>query len=547
MLNIPLIHEAINDFILTNPTEDYHVHIEKDDKQRPYLGLSGLGGDYTKEHCLKATWMNWRHCVKPTFPSQTLRLFRDGDRFEYEIVWLLRGIGFEVWDVDSEGKQFSVKDYENHVKGNSDGVATAPAHFWLDGYEPQPFLLEFKTGNDANFKKVEKEGVAAKYPRYYDQMISYQGYLKLNLGLFVIKNKNNSALYFENVLSKPSRFRQLVELAGDVISGARVRVFGSVAGASFMEFVTKEKAHKRFVGRVNLPHPLKTVGGIARRDMNTVWFAKIGRTLRNNFAFLRRIKLTIKWMRGMIAPTRIMKTHETKLGTAFNADCFEVMKLMPDGCVDMILCDPPYGVTQNRWDSVIPFEPMWAEFWRICKPNAAVVLTAAQPFTSALVMSQVEKFKYDWTWKKSKITGVLNAKKQPVRNKEDIIVFYQKPTTYNPQGLVRKGTVTKQGGNSDNYGKRSVNDYVQEWTNYPRSILEIPSEGKGFHPTQKPVALFEYLIKTYTNEGDLVFDPTAGSLTTAVAAEALNRRWAVCEMDEGYFDKGVERLTDEVK
>lgn len=232
-------------------------------------------------------------------------------------------------------------------------------------------------------------------------------------------------------------------------------------------------------------------------------------------------------------------------GTFMLGDCLERMREIPDGSVDMILCDLPYGTTQNKWDAVIPFEPLWREYWRVARPGAAVVLTAAQPFTSALVMSQVERFRYDWTWRKTAITGVLNAKRQPVRNHEDILVFCRLPLAYRPQGLVKKGTVTKQGGNSENYGSRSSEAYVQEWTNYPRSVLEVGSE-RGFHPTQKPVALFEYLIRTYTDPGMTVLDNCAGSGTTAIAAERTSRNWICIERDETYFVKACERVEKEV-
>jgi site-specific DNA-methyltransferase (adenine-specific) len=239
-----------------------------------------------------------------------------------------------------------------------------------------------------------------------------------------------------------------------------------------------------------------------------------------------------------------MKTHETKLGTAFNADCFEVMKLMPDGCVDMILCDPPYGTTACAWDSIIPFEKLWLELNRICKPNGAMVLTASQPFTSALVMSNVKNFRYCWVWDKKKGGNIMNLKNQPYKVHEDVCVFSQKPHAYFPIMVDQKERTGKTYSKGEANGIPNYGDERTYKQKYPKSILEASNANqKGkIHPTQKPVALFEYLIKTYTNEGDLVFDPTAGSLTTAVAAEALNRRWAVCEMDEGYFDKGVERL-----
>lgn len=225
-------------------------------------------------------------------------------------------------------------------------------------------------------------------------------------------------------------------------------------------------------------------------------------------------------------------------------DCLELMKNIPDGSVDMVLTDPPYGTTACKWDSVIPFEPMWEQLKRITKKNGAIVMTASQPFTSALVMSNPKMFSYEWVWVKSKITGVLNAKKMPVRKHEQILVFCDTKSTgtYNAQGLIRKGTTTRQGGNSDNYGSRSSAPYVQEFTNWPRDVIEIPSEGKTVHPTQKPVALMEYLIKTYTNEGETVLDFTMGSGTTGVAAKNLGRNFIGIELDPDYFQIAKDRI-----
>ena len=223
-------------------------------------------------------------------------------------------------------------------------------------------------------------------------------------------------------------------------------------------------------------------------------------------------------------------------------DCIELMQALPDASIDLILCDLPYGTTQNKWDTVIPFDQLWAEYRRVCRKGAAIVLTAAQPFSSVLVASNLKDFKYEWVWVKSKITGVLNAKKMPVRKHEQVLVFSTAPTIYNAQGLVAKGTVTKQGGNSDNYGGRSSADYVQEWTNWPRDVLEIASEGSTVHPTQKPVALMEYLIRTYTNEGEVVLDNCMGSGTTGVACMNLGRHFIGFEKDETYFAAAKTRV-----
>ena len=229
-------------------------------------------------------------------------------------------------------------------------------------------------------------------------------------------------------------------------------------------------------------------------------------------------------------------------------DCLELMRDVPDQSVDMILCDLPYGITQNKWDSVIPFEPLWVQYKRICK--GAIVLTAVQPFTSPLVMSNPSEFKYQWVWNKSKVTGVLNAKNQPLRNHEDVLVFYRRQPTYNPQGLVhfgkRCGIGSKRNGEtSENYGALSRTEdgkYYQESTGYPRSVLTIASEGKNAHPTQKPVALMEYLIKTYTNEGETVMDNCMGSGTTGVACMDTGRKFIGMEQDAEYFQIARARI-----
>lgn len=226
-------------------------------------------------------------------------------------------------------------------------------------------------------------------------------------------------------------------------------------------------------------------------------------------------------------------------GEFWLGDCLELMARIPDGSVDMVLCDLPYGTTQNKWDSIIPFGPLWGQYWRICKPNAAVVLTAAQPFTSALVMSQVDRFKYDWIWQKGKPTGHLNAKKQPMREKEDVLVFADGQTVYNPQGT-RPTNATIKRTNRGNYGECSRTT-VQTVTGYPTNIISFNSE-TGFHPTQKPVALFDYLIRTYTNPGDLVLDNCAGSGTTAAAAEQTGRRWLCIEREPAYYYGAVGRV-----
>lgn len=232
-------------------------------------------------------------------------------------------------------------------------------------------------------------------------------------------------------------------------------------------------------------------------------------------------------------------------GEMWLGDCLDLMADIPDGSIDMILCDLPYGTTRNKWDALIPFEPLWAHYWRVAKPNAAIVLTAAQPFTSALVMSQIERFRYDWTWEKNNPSGHLNANRAPLRCHEDVLVFGIGQTPYFPQktsGHPRK-TVKSRDGSSSNYGSQKSSGYSST-DRYPRSVQLIPGELKrpGNHPTQKPVALFEYLIRTYTTEGQTVLDNCSGSGTTAVAAHQTDRRYVCIEQDVDYYLASCERV-----
>jgi len=235
-------------------------------------------------------------------------------------------------------------------------------------------------------------------------------------------------------------------------------------------------------------------------------------------------------------------------------ECLEQMKLIPSGSIDAIITDPPYGTTACKWDSVIPFEPMWEQLNRIIKPNGAIVLFSLQPFTSALVMSNPKRFKYEWIWKKNLKTGFLNAKKMPLLNNESISVFYSKPPTYNP--VMEKRTTLKAGNkkhstSTDNYGdySKSFSDNQTDFI-YPSRVIENikcvhnSSKDKVAHPTQKPVELMEYLIKTYTNENETVLDFTMGSGTTGVAAKNLNRNFIGIELDEDYFYIAQSRICD---
>lgn len=234
-----------------------------------------------------------------------------------------------------------------------------------------------------------------------------------------------------------------------------------------------------------------------------------------------------------------------KNGWFLQGDCLEVMPRIPAGTIDMVLCDLPYGTTQNKWDSVIPLDKLWAEYWRLVKPNGAVVLTAAQPFTSALVMSQAMHFKYEWVWQKEAGTGLLNAKKQPLRDHESVLVFYRKQSAYNPQWGEGKPYVAKKGGETENYNASGIVVTESDGRRYPKTVLRFSRDRDGHHPTQKPVALFEYLIRTYTNPGDLVLDNTAGSGTTAIAAIRSGRQFLCIEQDEKYYEAACERVRKE--
>ena len=231
----------------------------------------------------------------------------------------------------------------------------------------------------------------------------------------------------------------------------------------------------------------------------------------------------------------------------WHGDCLELMKDIPDGSIDAVICDPPYGTTQARWDSVIPLDAMWQELKRVIKPNGAIVIFGSQPFTSMLVASNVVMFKYSWVYVKSRATNHLNAKKQPLNNTEDIAVFYKKQCTYNPQ--ITKGnpyTIDCRTKGTELYGKQKPVKFVNNGTRYPLRTINIKSGsnlyGKKIHPTQKPVQLMEYLIRTYTDEGETVLDFTAGSMSTAIACINTNRKCIMIEKDEHYYNTGKGRV-----
>lgn len=232
----------------------------------------------------------------------------------------------------------------------------------------------------------------------------------------------------------------------------------------------------------------------------------------------------------------------------YNADCFDIFPTIPTESIDMVLCDLPYGTTICKWDTVLDLTSLFKEYKRILKKNSALVLFAAQPFTSRLVMTEPESFKYDWTWIKSKATNHLNVKKQPLRNKEDILVFSFGKTPYYPQyssGLPYKGNgKTKHpDGTYNKHGEfRNDNPGIR----HPRQTLEFPSLGTSnvLHPTQKPVELLEYLIKTYTLENETVLDNTMGSGSTGIACLNSNRKFIGIEIDTLYFDRATKRINE---
>ncbi len=236
--------------------------------------------------------------------------------------------------------------------------------------------------------------------------------------------------------------------------------------------------------------------------------------------------------------------------TFVNADCFDVFPFIEDKSIDAIICDLPYGTTACKWDTILPFDKLWEQYERIIKPNGAIVLFGSEPFSSALRMSNIKNYKYDWIWEKTKPSGHLNAKKQPMRKTECISVFYKNQSIYNPQGLI-KGEFNN---NRPSRGKKTKGNYVHglereigisEYTNYPNNILKFSNPNNNtFHQTQKPLELLEYLVKTYTNEGDMVLDNTMGSGTTNLACIKLNRKSIGIEKEKQYYDVAIRRASE---
>ena len=231
----------------------------------------------------------------------------------------------------------------------------------------------------------------------------------------------------------------------------------------------------------------------------------------------------------------------------YNMDCLEGMKQIPDGSVDAIICDLPYGTTANKWDSIIPLEQLWSQYKRIIKRGAPIVLFGSEPFSTMLRMSKLSWYKYDWIWKKSRGADFIHANQRPLKIHEIVSVFCEKAAPYHPQGLKQCHKVRS---NANKHGSvhrdwNHEDKYVAEWENYPTTMLEFGNDGDGFHPTQKPVDLLRYLVRTYSNEGDTILDNCIGSGTTAVACIKEKRHFIGFELNKDYYDKACQRIEAE--
>ena len=243
-----------------------------------------------------------------------------------------------------------------------------------------------------------------------------------------------------------------------------------------------------------------------------------------------------------------------EINKIYNMDCLKGMKYIDNKSVDMILCDLPYGTTACKWDTIIPFDKLWQQYERIIKENGAIVLTGSEPFSSHLRLSNLEMYKYDWKWEKAQGVNFAQCNHMPMSVYEDIMVFgrfgmsknAKIQPVYNPQGLIEVNKKKKAKTNTEHRPSDNNKDHMQRYSNYPRQIISFASD-RGLHPTQKPVALFEYLIKTYTNEGDLVLDNCIGSGTTAVACINTKRNYIGFELDTKYYELANERIKQYVK
>lgn len=230
-----------------------------------------------------------------------------------------------------------------------------------------------------------------------------------------------------------------------------------------------------------------------------------------------------------------------ELNTIYNEDCLDGMDRIQDKTIDMILCDLPYGTTACKWDTIIPLEPLWSAYNRVIKDDGAIVLTASQPFTTTLISSNLKYFRYCLVWEKEQGVNFLQAKKQPLKSHEDICIFYKKQPTYNPVMTIGKPYTRGGGGELTHYRAKRLPLTKCDGARYPKSVVKVNRE-YGIHPAQKPVPLFEYLIKTYTNEGETVLDNCMGSGTTAIAAINTSRKYIGFEKDETYFTLANDRI-----
>ena len=240
----------------------------------------------------------------------------------------------------------------------------------------------------------------------------------------------------------------------------------------------------------------------------------------------------------------------------YQGECIEIMSTLPDGCVDMVFCDLPYGTTQNDWDCLIPFDDLWREYNRVVKENGAIVLTAQPPFDKILACSNLKHFKYEWIWEKNKATGHLNAKKMPMKAHENVLVFYRKLPTYNPQMtqghkpmnavLPRDNMPAPDKKRNYNHVDKRLGNPGGGTTRYPRDVLQFPvinnDDPLKFHPTQKPVPMIEYFIRTYSNEGDVIMDNCMGSGSTIIACKNTNRQYIGIEYSEEYYQKAEDSI-----
>jgi site-specific DNA-methyltransferase (adenine-specific) len=258
------------------------------------------------------------------------------------------------------------------------------------------------------------------------------------------------------------------------------------------------------------------------------------------------------------APNPLLHIADVSGSALFNADCMDILPLIPDKSVQLILADLPYGTTACKWDSIIPLEPLWEQYKRIIKDNGAVVLFGAEPFSTMLRISNLEWYKYDWIWVKSRKTGFLNSKNRPLNQNENISVFSKFITAagnenimlYNPQGLIeinktRHGDKNKCSADFEGhnyYRKSQSKEYLQKYTNYPTTVLNFNNEPKPIHPTQKPLELVKYLISTYSNENDMILDNTMGVGTTCLGAKELNRHFIGIEKEVKYYELAVGRV-----